>query len=289
MNDPAAPTREVVIAPSRGLQFVAWRELFAYRDLLWLLVWRDFATRYKQTVLGPLWHLVQPLLTTFIFTMVFSHIAGLATDGKPPTLFYLCGLLAWNYFSQTLNSTSGTLINNAGLFGKVYFPRLIVPLSGAISNFISFLIQFALFLAMLWLYVATHPEATVGLRWEALLLPLVLVQLAALSLGAGLWLTAATAKFRDFTVLSGFVIQLWMYVTPIIYPLNAVPPQWRVVAAINPVAVPVEAFRFMLLGAGTEPSIDARHLAVSLGVTAVVLVTGVLMFQRVEKTFVDVA
>jgi lipopolysaccharide transport system permease protein len=287
MSDSSSvPETEILIAPTRGLRFVAWRELFAYRDLLWLLVWRDFATRYKQTALGPLWHLVQPLVTTLIFSVVFNHIAGLDTDGLPPTLFYLCGLLAWNYFSQTLNSTSGTLVNNAGLFGKVYFPRLIVPLSGVISNFVSFLIQFALFFVMLWLYLASHPEATCGPRWAALLLPLVLVQLAALSLGAGLWLTALTAKFRDFTVLSGFVIQLWMYVTPIIYPLAEVPPQWRMAAAINPVAVPVETFRYMLLGTG---SIDARLFGVSLLVTAATLVTGVLLFQRVEKTFVDVA
>jgi len=279
------PEIEIVIERTHGLRFVRWRELHAYRDLLWQLVWRDFATRYKQTALGPLWHLVQPLITTMIFTLVFSHVAELPTDGLPPTLFYLCGLLAWNYFSQTFSSTSGTLVTNAGLFGKVYFPRLIVPLSGVISNLVSFLIQFAMFLIMLGLYRASHTDATCGLRWTAVFLPLALLQLAALSLGIGLWLAALTAKFRDFTVLSGFLIQLWMYVTPIIYPLAKVPPQWHVWVAVNPVAVPVESFRYMLLGTG---SVSPKLIAVSLATTLLALVSGILVFQRVEKNFVDV-
>jgi len=216
------PVREIVIQPTRGLRFLDWRDLLAYRDLLGLLVWRDFATRYKQTILGPLWHIFQPLLTTVIFTVVFSIVAELPTDGLPPTLFYLCGLLAWNYFSQTFNSTSATLVANAGLFGKVYFPRLIVPLAGVASNVISFLIQLVSFFAILLIYRASHPESTVGARWEAIvLLPLVLLQLAAFSLGVGLWLAALTAKFRDFTVLSGFLIQLWMYVTLYWFSVNS--------------------------------------------------------------------
>lgn len=283
-NSESPPEIEIVIEPTRGLRFVRWRELYTYRDLLWQLVWRDFVTRYKQTVLGPMWHLLQPLVTTLIFTLVFSHVAQLPTDGLPPTLFYLCGLLAWNYFSQTFSSTSGTLVANASLFGKVYFPRLIVPISGVISNFAAFAIQFAMFLLMLFLYRTSHPEATCGLQWTAVLLPLVLVQLAGLSLGIGLWLAALTAKFRDFTVLSSFVIQLWMYVTPIIYPLAKVPPQWHVWVAVNPVAVPVESFRYMLLGTGY---VNPKLVAVSVVATLAALVSGILVFQRVEKTFVD--
>lgn len=278
------PEIEIVIERTHGLRAFAWRELWAYRDLLWLMVWRDFTARYKQTILGPLWHIVQPLLTTVIFTLVFSHVAQLPTDGLPPTLFYLCGLLAWNYFSQTFNSTSNTLAGNAGLFGKVYFPRLIVPLAGVFSNLVSFVIQFATFLLVLLLYRTSHPETTVALRWEALFLPLALLQLAALSLGTGLWLAALTAKFRDFTVLSGFLIQLWMYVTPIIYPLAKVPPKWRLWVAANPVAVPVEAFRYLLLGHG---SIEPKFVAMSLATTLLALVSGLFIFQRVEKTFVD--
>jgi len=280
------PPREIIIEPTHGLRFLDWRELFAYRDLLRLLVWRDFATRYKQTILGPLWHVFQPLLTTVIFTVVFNHVAELPTDGLPPTLFYLCGLLAWNYFAQTFNSTSSTLVANAGLFGKVYFPRLIVPLAGALSNVISFLIQLISFFTVLLIYYVTHPGTTVGPRWEAIvLLPLVLLQLAAFSLGVGLWLAALTTKFRDFTVLSGFLIQLWMYLTPIILPLAKVPPQWHIFVALNPVTMPVECFRHLLLGTGW---INVPLLFVSIAATLVSLVTGLLVFQRVEKTFVDV-
>jgi lipopolysaccharide transport system permease protein len=276
---------EITIRPTRGFRGVGIRELWAYRDLMLLFVWRDYVARYKQTLLGPLWYIFQPLITTFIFTAVFSHIAELSTDGLPPTLFYLCGLLPWNYFAQTFNSTSGTLVANSGLFGKVYFPRLVVPISAAISNLVALGIQFVLFVAMYGLHRASHVDAAYGMRWAALLLPLVVLQVAALSLGVGLWLAALTTKFRDFAVLSTFLIQLWMYVTPIIYPLTRVPEQWRVWVAINPMAVPVEAFRYLLLGTGM---IDGTLIAVSLVVTAFALVSGLLVFQRVEKTFVDV-
>ena len=281
------PATEILIAPSRGFRFVNWRDLFAYRDLLWLLVWRDFATRYKQTVLGPLWHVFQPLLTTIVFAVVFGQVAKLPTDELPPILFYLCGLLAWNYFSQTFSSTSNTLVANAGLFGKVYFPRLIVPLSGAVSNGFSFLIQLGSFFLVLLAYRWTHPGVTYGPRWEAIfLLPLVLLQLAAFSLGVGLWLAALTSKFRDFSVLSVFLIQLWMYVTPVILPLAKVPPQWHLYVALNPVTMPVECFRYLLLGTGW---INVTLIVASLTTTVVTLFTGIVFFQRVEKSFVDVA
>ena len=287
MTQPPDTTHDIVIEPTHGLRFVNWRDLYAYRDLMWLLVWRDFATRYKQTVLGPLWHIFQPLLTTLVFTVVFSQVAELPTDGLPPTLFYLCGLLAWNYFSQTFNSTSSTLTANAGLFGKVYFPRLIVPFASALSNGVSFLIQLGSFFAVLIIYRASHPAAVCGPRWEAIvLLPLVLVQLAAFSLGVGLWISALTSKFRDFAVLSGFLIQLWMYLTPVILPLAKVPPQWHKIIAINPVTMPVECFRYLLLGQGW---INVPLIFVSVGATILTIVTGIFVFQRVEKTFVDVA
>lgn len=286
MTSAAPPSREIVIEPTRGLRFVNWRELYAYRDLLRLLVWRDFATRYKQTILGPLWHILQPLLTTIVFAVVFGQIAKLPTDDLPPTLFYLCGLLAWNYFTQTFNSTSATLVANAGLFGKVYFPRLIVPLSGVVSNCFSFLIQLASFFVVLIFYRASHPGVAFGPRWEALLLlPLVLLQLAALSLGIGLWLAALTSKFRDFAVLAGFMLQLWMYLTPVILPLTKVPPQWHIYVALNPVTMPVECFRHLLLGSGW---INVSLLLVSIAATLLALVSGLFVFQRVEKNFVDV-
>ena len=280
------PVSEILIQPTRGFRFVNWRDLVAYRDLLWLLVWRDLATRYKQTILGPLWHVFQPLLTTVVFAMVFGQIAKLPTADLPPPLFYLCGLLAWNYFAQTFNATSSTLTANAGLFGKVYFPRLIVPLAGVVSNVFSFFIQLGSFFVVLGVYRWTHPGVTVGPRWEALLLvPLILLQLAAFSLGAGLWLAALTSKFRDFSVLSGFLIQLWMYVTPVIIPLTTVPPQWHPCVALNPVTMPVECFRYVLLGSGW---LNVTLILVSLSATALTLVSGLLVFQHVEKSFVDV-
>lgn len=281
------PQKEIVIEATRGWRFLNWRELWAYRDLLRLLVKRDFIARYKQTLLGPLWHLVQPLFTTVVFTVAFSHMAKLPTNGLPPTLFYFCGLLGWNYFSQTFSSTSSTLVANAGLFGKVYFPRLIVPLSGVVSNGISFLLQLCSFFAILILYRASHPEVTVGPRWEAIIfLPLVFLQLAAFSLGVGLWLAAMTTKFRDFAVLSGFLIQLWMYLTPVIFPLSEVQPQYHIYMALNPVTMPLECFRYLLLGTGW---INTTLIIASLVTTLTALLTGVMVFQRVEKTFVDVA
>jgi lipopolysaccharide transport system permease protein len=283
---PPPVANATLIEPTRGWHFIKWRELWAYRDLLALLVWRDFATRYKQTVLGPLWHIFQPLLTTVVFAIVFGQIAKLPTDDLPPTLFYLCGLLAWNYFAQTFNSTSSTLAANAALFSKVYFPRLIVPLAGVVSNFFSFFIQLCAFFVVLGVYRWSHPGVTYGPRWEALLLvPLILLQLAAFSLGAGLWLAALTSKFRDFSVLSGFLIQLWIYVTPVIIPLTKVPPQWHAYVALNPVTMPVECFRYLLLGTGW---INVTLILVSLASTAATLASGLLVFQRVEKSFVDV-
>jgi lipopolysaccharide transport system permease protein len=280
-----ASLSEIVISPTRGFRGIDIRELWAYRDLMWLFVWRDFVARYKQTLLGPLWHLLQPLITTVIFTVVFSSVAQLPTDGLPPPLFYLCGLLPWNYFAQTFTSTTSTLVANAALFGKVYFPRLVVPLSAVLSNLVSLGIQLASFLAVYALHRATHVHASYAMRWQALLLPLVVLHVAALSVGVGLWLAALTTRFRDLAVLSSFVIQLWMYVTPVIFPLARVPDRWRVWVVLNPMTAPVETFRYLLLGAG---SVSEGLIALSLGMTVVALVGGVLVFQRVERTFIDV-
>lgn len=276
---------EIIIEPTRGFRFTPWRGLYAYRDLLWLMVWRDIVARYKQTVLGPLWFIVQPLLTTVVFTVVFGRMAGIPTADVPPTLFYLCGLLPWGYFAQTFQSTSSSLVQNAGLFGKVYFPRLIVPLSAVLSNLVAFAIQLGSFAAFFVIYKFTDAGATFLLNPTVALLPLVLFQVAALSLGVGLWLAAITVRFRDFAVLATFLIQLWMYATPIIYPLANVPARFQLVAALNPMTMPVEAFRFMLLDA---PAPAAGFYAISVAITLVALVTGLAAFQRAEKNFVDV-
>jgi lipopolysaccharide transport system permease protein len=276
---------EIVIRSTRSWFILNLPEIWRYRDLLALLVHRDFVAKYKQTVLGPAWFVLQPLLMTVVFSVIFGEIGRIPTDGLPPTLFYLAGLLGWNYFAQTFQSTSGTLVANAGLFGKVYFPRLIVPLSAVISNLFSFALQCATFLAA-WIYFKLFTGAgelfgfSVGIVW----LPLVLLQVAALSLGVGLWISALTAKYRDFTFLSGFIIQIWMYATPVIYPLSQIPERWRWLAVLNPMTMPVEAIKVMFLGQGT---IITAYLALSAGITILVLLFGVLIFNRVEQTFVD--
>lgn len=281
----AAP-KETIIEPSQGWRCVPWRELWFYRDLLGLLVWRDINSRYKQTVLGPLWFVVQPLLTTLVFTVIFGRFAQIPTEGMPPVLFYLCGLLAWNYFAQTFQSTSTTLLSNAGLFGKVYFPRLVVPLSAALSNLVAFGIQAATFIGFYIVYKFTSAGSDFGLSIYALpVLPLLIIQVAAFSLGIGLIFAALTARFRDFSVLSSFVLQLWLYATPVIYSLSKVPESWRWLALLNPMTVPVEAFRCILLG-GPSPALV--HVAISLAMTAATFVAGLFLFQRAEKNFVDI-
>jgi len=276
---------ELVIRPSRGWLHLNLGDLWRYRDLLFFLVHRDFVAKYKQTVLGPAWFILQPLLTTLVFTVIFGKVAQIPTDGLPPVLFYLAGLLGWSYFAQTFQSTSGTLVNNAGLFGKVYFPRLVVPLSAVISNLLAFALQLATFLCF-WTYFKffSTAGASFGFSGAIVSFPLVVIQIAALSLGAGLWLTALTAKYRDFTHLSGFIIQIWMYATPVIYPLSQIPEGWRWLAVLNPMAMPVETIKYMLLGKGV---VVPFYLALSVAMTVVLLLSGVLVFNKVEKTFVD--
>ncbi len=285
MNENPGTAMETVIEPTRGGHLVPWRELYGHRDLLWLLVWRDIASRYKQTLLGPLWFVVQPVLMTVVFMVIFSRVARIPTNNVPSSLFYFCGLLPWNYFAQTFQSTSSTLVANAGLFGKVYFPRLIVPFSVVISNMATLAIQLGTFLVIYALEKAGPRSASFGMTGTAWMLPLVFIQVGLISLGVGLWIAALSAKFRDFGVLSGFLLQLWMFATPVVFPLTRVPARWYWGAAINPMTFPLETTRLMLLGAGT-PTLSL--FALSAGTTLAILVGGVLIFQRVEKNFVDV-
>jgi len=280
-----SPT-ETIVEPTNGWHFLDWRELWAYHDLLWLLVWRDFVARYRQTILGPLWFIVQPLLTTLVFTMVFNRFAKIPTSNIAPVLFYQCGLLGWNYFSQTFQSTATTLTSNASLFGKVYFPRLIIPLAGVVSNLTAFAIQLFTF-GVIYLIFAFLPGGlgTAHIGWDILLLPLVVLQIGLFSLGAGLWLAALTAKFRDFAVLATFLVQLWMYATPVIYPLEQVPAHWRILVALNPMTMPIECLRHMLLGTGSP---GPHLIQLSLAMMMLTLVSGVYLFKRVEKSFVDI-
>ena len=280
-----AASYEIVIEPSRGWLKLDWRELWAYRDLLVLLVRRDFISRYKQTLLGPLWHLLQPVMNAAIYVVIFGRIAGVSTDGIPQPLFYLCTQLAWNYFAQNVAIGGATFINNAGLFGKVYFPRLIVPVSVIVANLIALALQFIPFL-LCYGYYKFFTAQTAGLHpgWLLLLAPLPLLQAALLSLGVSLWMSASTAKYRDLVHLNSYLIQIWMIATPVIWPLSNIPAHWKWVALANPMSVPVEALRICLLGRGT---LSATEIAFSAASTLLILVSGVAVFQKVEKTVVD--
>jgi lipopolysaccharide transport system permease protein len=280
----ASSNYELVLRPDTSWLGLELKGIWAYRDLLWLMVWRDFSARYRQTILGPLWFFLQPLIMTLVFTVIFNGVAGLPTDGLPPLLFYLCGQLGWNYFSANFNSNSATLVNNAPLFGKVYFPRLIVPLSALVSNIFTFGIQLGTFLCFYAYFKAGGAGESFGMSWAAAFLPLLVIHTALLSLGVGLLMSALTAKYRDLTHLSTLLLQLWMYATPVIIPLSKFPQKWRWLVALNPMTAIVEASRFMLLGHGT---VSLQEVACSLGLSLAILVAGVLAFGKVEKTFVD--
>ncbi len=275
---------EITLRPDSSWLRLELRAIWQYRDLLSLLVWRDFVAKYKQTILGPLWFIIQPLMMTLVFTVIFGRVAGLSTDGLPPVLFYLCGQLGWNYFAQNFSANAATLVNNAGLFSKVYFPRLVVPLSTLVSNLFAFGIQGLTFAAFYLYFKVVLKSEAFGFEWRAIFLPLLVVQTALLSLGVGLLMSALTAKYRDLAHITGLLIQVWMYATPVIYPLSTFPSKWQWVVALNPMTAVVESFRLLLLGTGT---VDSVHLILSVGLTILCLMLGLLLFGKVEKTFVD--
>ena len=284
-ESPGRPTRDVdlsetIILPDRG--WFDWRlgQLWRYRDLIGLFVWRDFIAVYKQTVLGPLWHIVRPLITTLIFTVVFSRMAGLSTDGAPPFLFYLVGNVAWSYFANCLDNTSKTFTANAALMGKVYFHRLVIPVSLVISNLISFGIQLGILLVVMAIYAFSGTALHVTV-W-VLLMPILVVILAGYALGGGIVVCAMTTRYRDLNYLVTFGVQLMMYVTPVIYPVSSVPERYRWAVNLNPLAAVFEAFRLGFLGVGT---VTLQQVAVSFAVMLVVLAGGVMLFTRVERTF----
>jgi lipopolysaccharide transport system permease protein len=283
--DARADDYELVIRPQSGWFDLDLADVWRHRDLLLMLVGREFISKYRQTVLGPAWFVLQPLLMTLVFAVIFGGVAKIPTDGAPPILFYLTGLLGWSYFAQTFQTTATTFVANAGLFGKVYFPRLVVPLATAIANFLAFGLQLAtLIVVWLWFKFLSSAGAQFGLDGALVWFPAVLIQLAALSLGAGLWLSALTTRYRDINFLVPFLVQVWMFATPVIYPLSRVPERWRWVAALNPMTAPTEALKLMFLGAG---QVSLTLVAISAGVTLVLLLSGLMLFSRVEKTFVD--
>lgn len=280
---------DIVIKPKDKLLSVDFGEIWRYRDLCSLFVKRNIITQYKQTILGPLWYVIQPALTVIMYMVVFGGIAGIPTDGVPQPLFYLAGVCMWQYFADCLNATSNTFLNNAGIFGKVYFPRLISPLSNVISNLLRFGIQFALFAIVYVFYIAkgipVHPN------WYALLFPLLVVMMAGLALGFGVLISSMTTKYRDLTILFTFVVQLWMYATPIVYPLSQV--KGRMVAGmdlhtimlLNPVTSVIETFKYGFLNAGEF--IGWGWLAYSFVFMAVLLALGIVVFNKVQKSFMD--
>ena len=270
------------ITPRKSLFSLGLKEIWNYRDLLWLFIKRDIVVLYKQTILGPLWFFIQPLLMTGMFLLVFNRIAGISTDGVPPIVFYLAGITIWNYFSQSLSLTSDTFHKNSNIFGKVYFPRVLMPLSIVLSNLVKFGIQLCLFLAVFIYYLITynglHPNLTI------LLIPFLVFVVALLGLSFGLTISALTTKYRDLTFLIQFGVQLWMYATPVIYPLSKIHGKYRTLILLNPMASIVEAFKYSFTGAG---QFSVNGIIYSSVFAIIILLIGLAIFNRTEKTFMD--
>lgn len=273
---------DLEIKPSNNIFNWHFKEVWQYRDLLLLLLKRDFVSFYKQTIFGPLWFFIQPIFTTIIFTFIFAKMAGISTEGAPAPLFYLTGTVAWNYFSECFTKTSTVFKDNANIFGKVYFPRLVMPLSIVLSNLVKFGVQFGLFLLMLgWFLIRkenVHPNIYL------LLFPVIILLLAVQGLGFGLIVTALTTKYRDLAFLVAFGIQLVMYATPVIYPLSATPAKYKDIIALNPLSGLIETFRYGFLGGG---QFYAGYFVYSVIFSLVVLFIGIMVFNKVEKSFVD--
>jgi len=271
-----------IIEPRTNLLDLGLKDVWRYRDLVMLFVRRDFVSTYKQTILGPLWFFIQPLLTTLTFIVIFGNIAQLSTDGLPMLAFYLAGVTIWNYFAQTLTATSTVFTVNAAIFGKVYFPRLTMPLSIVISNLVRFGIQFALFFVV-WVYYLIvgskiQPNAYI------ILTPLLIVVMGLLSLGLGMIFSALTTKYRDLAMLLTFGVQLLMYATPVIYPLSSISEKYKWLILANPMSSIVETFRYGFLGSGT---FSWAYLGYSFAVTLVILFIGTVIFNKVQKSFTD--
>lgn len=270
-----------IIKPKTNLFDLGLKELWGYKDLVILFVKRDFKTLYKQTVLGPLWIVINPLLTTFIQMLVFGGIAKLSTDGTPQFIFYLAGNAIWLYFSSSFTKIANTFINNSTVFGKVYFPRLVSPISVTISGLVTFFVQFFIFIIGILYYAS---QGTIHPNLYILLLPILLLEIAMLSLGCGIIVSSLTTKYRDLSILVTFGVQLWMYGSAIIFPVSSLSPKLASILMLNPVVPVVETFRYAFTGNGT---FSLFYLIISFVVTIVILIIGILVFNRVEKTFMD--
>lgn len=270
------------ITPKTSLLELNLKEVWHYRDLMFMFVKRDFVTFYKQTILGPLWFFVQPLLTTIMYVIVFGNIAKISTDGLPMMVFYLCGITFWNYFSECFTKTASVFKDNASIFGKVYFPRLVMPLSIVVSNLIKLSIQFLLFIVILLWY--KFQGANVHPNMYILLTPYLIVLMAIIALGAGMIISSLTTKYKDLIFLITFGIQLLMYATPVIYPLSTLPAKYAFIIKANPLSAVIETLRFAFTGSGT---FSWMHLGYSSVFAFVLLAIGAIIFNKVEKTFMD--
>lgn len=282
MNRMNEPVWDVVIDAKETKGRSSFKDIWQYRDLLWLLVRRDFVAFYKQTILGPLWFFIQPIFTAAIYLFVFGNLAGLSTDGIPAPLFYISGITAWTYFSETLTKTSGVLRDNASIFGKVYFPRLIMPLSIIFSNMFKLGIQLTLLFLMTAYYLISSDEVTLSL--SILLVPVVIIIIAVQAVGFGLFVSAIATKYRDLALLLGFAMQLLMFTAPVVYPLSSVGGNFKFLVSANPLSFAIELFRFSVFGKGTLPVEGLLYLTCT---TCLILLIGILSFNKAEKTFVD--
>ncbi len=276
---------DLILEPEQKWYSLSLSQLFRFKDLLLLFVRRDFVSIYKQTILGPIWFFIQPIITAFTYAIIFGSLANISTEGMPPILFYMCGITLWNYFSDTLTKTSDTFTANASIFGKVYFPRMIVPLSVVLSNIVKFGIQFLLFIGVLIYYYSTtniiHPNSTI------FLLPFLVLLMGFLGLSFGIIITSLTTKYRDLKFLISFGVQLLMYASPIVFPLSLVSekyPQYKSLILANPITSIIETFKYAFLGVG---EFNWMYLAYSLVFTIVLFFIGIVIFNKVEKSFMD--
>ena len=270
------------ITPVKTWFKINLREVYTFKDLIYLFVKRDFVVFYKQTILGPLWYIIQPVFNTLVFAFIFGTIAKIPTDGMPPFLFYLSGTVIWGYFANSFSQTSQVFVTNKEIFGKVYFPRITVPISIVATSVIQFFVQFLIFVSLFTYYKFQGLEIYV--TFKALFLPVILFQIALLSVGIGMVVSALTAKYRDLVQALSFLVQLWMYLTPVVYPLSEVPDNFRFLISLNPMTAPVESFREIFLGVS---SITSFEILISWIITIIFFFLGIILFTRVEKTFMD--
>ena len=274
---------DMIITPKDKLLAVDWKELWRYRDMFALFVERNFRTAYKQTILGPLWFIITPVLSVIVYVAVFGGIANIPTDGTPPILFYLLGISVWGYFSSCLSATSNSFVTNADIFGKVYFPRIIMPLVAVTTNLLTFAIQLAIFAACYIYYLAIG--TTLVLHWQVVLFPLLVIMLALMAVGFGMIFSSMTTKYRDLQIMLAKIISLWVYVTPVIYPLSMVTnPKLHLAMSLNPVTPVMEAIKYSLLGQG---QFSWLWLAYSAAFTLLLLIAGLALFNKVQKSFMD--